>query len=190
MLAAATLLLGGCTDEPEPEPSPTPTAAPSPSPTPSPTPEIEPVDGQLEVELTSVSVAGNRVFVEGSDRDRAADPDAAAIDAFTAGIKTFLDGYLDRIQSRQPDATEPVLPFDLGDDTVLLAAISTDLASPSDPIRNVVYDTTVYVDQAPEWASVVASITTDDGTSTQVTYVFVPGEAEPELIAAAPGGGG
>ena len=133
VLVACLMVVSACTDEPEPEPSPT--AATTPSPTPSPTPEIEPVDGQLEVELASTSVSGNRVFTEGSDRDRPQEPDAAEIDAFTASIKHWLDRHLDAVQTRGPGSDEPVLPFDLGDDTVLLAAISTDLASPSNPVR-------------------------------------------------------
>lgn len=181
-VVVAVIALGG--GEPEPQPSPTPT----PSPTPSPTPEIEDVDGVLQVEQRSVAVSGNQVFVEGSSGDRAPEIDEGAVDSFTTGIKDWLDQHLDLVQRGRFTASDAALPFDVADDAPLLAAVSTDLANPDDPIKEASYEVTVYVDGVPEWASVVAVLELEGGQSREASYVFVPGGDEPRLIAASPGG--
>lgn len=162
----------------DPGPSPTPTATVSPEPV------LVPVEGTVEVHRRTVSVAGNRVFPEGSAGDLPDEPDADVLAAFVEGIKAWLDAHLTAVQRGGVGAIDPTSGLAADAPPETLDALSTALAGPSRPVASAHYDITVWGRTDPEWASAVATITGPEGDDRGATFVFVPGAVSVELVAA------
>lgn len=181
------LALGACSgDEPEPAPSPTADASPSPSPTPSPTPIVQEVEGRTETTVVDSSVSGMRVFPAGSSGDAAPSVDQGTVDAFTAEISAWLDAHLDAVQRGGVGSIDPTSPLAQDASEDLVAAVSSALADPSNPVASATYRMHVAAREVPEWADVVVLVERADGTTARARFVFVPGSPQPELVAAGP----
>ena len=176
IVLAASLALGACFDG---------GADPAPSPTALPPPAIEPIDPEIVVAARSLSA--NAVI----NASQAAPADEAAVDALAVAVRTWLDSHLDDLQNGGDGHLADVALEGLlaGADPALIDGVTSGLASPQDPVRGVGYDLEVGHDGAPKWVRARVAVTRHSGTTSGATFVFVPGDPGPVLIALEPRGG-
>jgi hypothetical protein len=178
LIALAALVVIGVmalSGDDEPEPDPTPTAAPEPEPEPEPEPP-GPVEGEYElVRVTDLSVHGRRVFEEGMPQNDPVEPDAAAVEAFVAGMAAWLDGHFTDLQDGGPGWA--------ADAGVAGPVEVLTLTDPDHPVEHASYAITVWARTEPEWARANVALTRTDGSTLHARLVFTPGDP-PALVAA------
>lgn len=192
-LLAAVVLVVGCSSEApggavRSEGTPDETAVAAPSPTPSPTPAAPtPVEGHVELTALHLESAGQRLYPAGHPEDAPPPVDEAAVHAFVGAVADRLDAHLDALQRGEAGTLLATLePAAAAPEAA--AAITTDLASPDDPVLGAIYTTEVAVDGTPAWAHVTVTVTHPDGSTGMADLVFVATDAGPELVAAGPAG--
>lgn len=183
-MVAAALLTAGCTDDSESAAPPSPPPASSPaSPTPSPTPA--PVQGEVSVETTSVSPAGNRLYPRGSAQDSMS-PDRRAIRTFARQVTGWLDDHLNAIQRGEGPGKLAGSPLLKGASSVVARGVTTGLAPTGTTIDSARYRIEVAVDGGPQWAHVEAVVVDSAGTEHRAAFVFAAHPQGPRLVAAGP----
>lgn len=99
-------------------------------------------------------------------------------------VGDWLDGHLDDLQRGGDGHLEAVAPAALHAAATAedLAAATTALASRDRPVAAAEYHLAGSFDEATEWVTATARVTGRDGQVTSATFVFVPGDAGPELV--------
>lgn len=161
-------------------PSPTPSAAPTATEA-----EPEPVDGEVAVEVRSVSP--NPVVYSGG---KAPDVDRRAVQRFSADVATWLDDHLTDLQHGSADNLTDVAAKGLieSGDARLVETVTTALASPERHVATARYHFLVAADAEPEWLRATIITEDRDGEVATAQFVFVPGPGGPVLLAAGPAG--
>jgi hypothetical protein len=113
------------------------------------------------------------------------------VDALAGSVRTWLDGHLDDLQNGgDGDLAAVALEGLLADaDATLVQGVTRGLTSPDNPVRAVGYEFEVAHDGAPRWLRARIRVERHSGTSSEATFVFVPGDDGPVLIALEPRGG-
>lgn len=163
-------------------PSPTPSVAPTAS---EPAPGPEPVDGDVAVEVRSVSP--NPVVYSGG---QAPDIDRRAVRRFSADVATWLDDHLTDLQHGDAGNLADVAAKGLiaSGDARLVETVTTALASPERHVAAARYRFLVAAEAEPEWLRATVITEDRDGEVATAQFVFVPGPGGPVLLAAGPAG--
>ncbi len=161
------LLLAGCSNDADPTAATsTPTDAASPTPSPTPTWKLRPVLGER---TTTVLPLGSRPLLGlGANPD----PDQASIEEVVAAVGDWLDAHLDGLQRTGEGAWGVVAADDLATDKQR-RQVTTDLASPDEPIKRARYVMTVYQDGTPQYVTARVEVVHPDGSKADVGLVFV-----------------
>lgn len=179
LVLAAGLALAGCASG-EPETVETPTPTPT-----STLPPQTPVAG--EANQSNDAVNADVILGVGQPQE----PDVEQINTAHADIRALLDLHLDDVQSGGPGILGDIAAPGLldGADPAVVAAASTDLASPEDPVASAAYDLIASYDAIAEWVRAEVTVTTLSGAVRHATYVFVNGDDGPQVVLFGPADG-
>lgn len=162
------LLVAGCSDDDAGAPVATPTTTTE-APSPSPTRTLRPVVGER---TTTVLPLGSRVLLGlGANPE----PDQAAVDQVATAVGDWLDAHLDRLQRTGKGLLGEVAPDDLGS-AEERRVVTSQLASPDNPVESARYIITVYEDGAPQYLTVRVEVAHPDESVSTAGLVFVVGE--------------
>lgn len=183
-LAIVVLAVAGvaCSNgEGEPEAGPTTSA----SPTPTPRATTAPVRGDRRVETFAVS---NEQAVW--DRSQP-DADPAAIEQAAVRVGDWFDAHLTALQDGSEGRLQEVAAPGLldGAPPEVVAAVTTALAGPDQPVGSATYEILVAHTDAPQWVRATVTVTGEEGATRTAQFVFEIAEDAIVLIAAGPGAG-
>lgn len=146
-------------------------------------PTPTPVAGEVsEVTITDLSITGSALRPDGSPAEAPVAVQQDAVDATVDAATAWLDAHLTAAQDGEPG----LLPDGLDGP---IDAATTGLAHPDRAVTTASYTVTMGVRGVPEWIRVGVAVSRDDGTSADATFVFVPTDADLEVIAVLPGDG-
>lgn len=174
VLALLGMLVGGCTDGETTTPaSPSPRAAPS----------LDAVHGERRPRAPSAASAhvlgtGSVPPVQATPAGHLAGQVATWLDHHLEDLQRGGSGHLTRVAA--PGLVEAAGPE-------ILEAATSGLATRWNPVRKAVYDLTVAQVGPPRWLTAEVTVTRHSGRVVTATFVFVPSDQGPRLVAFGPG---
>lgn len=181
VVLAATLTLTACTSGADERPAATPTpptspaVSPSTSPSPSPTPEMPAVVGKRVTHWQNMP--SNIILGRGSNRQ----PDAPAIRHAIDEVARWLDAHLTELH-RDGSGLWGQMAADGLATPQERQLVTTELASPENPVTDARYAITVYYAGRPEFMSVEVAVAHPTGPLTRASLGFVvTADGDPRL---------
>lgn len=179
VVLAVALFTAACTPEEQAEPPPSPTTTPeatTASPTPSPTPTLQPVKGQIERRVLSVS--------SDSDLGLGGDvkPKRNSLRPAYTQIANWLDRHLDNLQRTGNGRLGQVAPTGLAPQRTR-APVTTELASPDRPVDSARYTLTAYHDGDVEMVTAAVVVRHPKGPPSRAHFVFTIGRSGKPVLA-------